>query len=640
MTDRQRTPPGGDDTSQAPGPTRRPWLLWLAIVALLLLPPMFSSTFGAPRMPYSTFVQKLDSGLVASVQVGDSYITGTLKTPDASGEKRFVTNRVDPSIADQLRQHGVPFSGIASGGVLDNLVLWLIPAVLFVAMWWFLARRTLGQQPTGLFGVGKSKARVYAEKDTKVTFDDVAGVDEAKEELREVVAFLKNPERLRPAGRARAQGRAAGRAAGHRQDAAGPRRGRRGRACPSSRSPARSSSRCSWASAPPGCATCSSRPASAAPCIIFIDELDALGRARGAGRDRRPRREGADAQPAPRRDGRVRPATGHRAARRHQPARDPRPRPAARRALRPPGAGGPARSRRPRRRSSRCTCGRCRSLPDVDLDHVAALTPGFTGADLANLVNEAALLATRRGGNTVALDDFTGAVERIVAGLEQTQPPAQRHANARSPPITRWATRWWRCATAGQRPRAQGLDHPARHRARSGYTMQRPTEDRYLIDQQDELEGKLAVLLGGRAAELTVFGELSTGAADDLVRATQLARDMVTRLGMDETVGHVVYGQTSAPFIPQPSYAPAEPPPFSNQTAREIEVGIRRLLQDALGRALAILAANRESLDVGAHRLIEKETLTRDELPPLVTRPPTAPTAPSVDRELEPALES
>ncbi len=227
MTDRQRTPPGGDDTSQAPGPTRRPWLLWLAIVALLLLPPMFSSTFGAPRMPYSTFVQKLDSGLVASVQVGDSYITGTLKTPDASGEKRFVTNRVDPGIADQLRQHGVPFSGIASGGVLDNLVLWLIPAVLFVAMWWFPARRTLGQQPTGLLGVGKSRAR-YVETDTKVCFDDVAGVDEAKNELREVVAFLK-PHRLRSARRAHPQGHPAGRSAGHRQDAAGPRRGRRSR---------------------------------------------------------------------------------------------------------------------------------------------------------------------------------------------------------------------------------------------------------------------------------------------------------------------------------------------------------------------------------------------------------------------------
>ena len=631
MTDRHRLPSGGDDTAQDPRPAGRPWLLWLAIVALLLLPPMFSSTFGAPRMPYSTFVQKLDSGLVASAEVGDRYITGTLKTPDASGENRFVTTRVDPAIADRLREHGVPFSGIASGGVLDNLVIWLIPAVLFIAMWWFLARRAMGQQPSGIFGVGKSRARVYAEKDTKVTFDDVAGVDEAKEELREVVAFLKDPEQFGRLGAHLPKGvllvgppgtgktllaRAVAGEAGV---------------------PFFSINGSEFVELFVGVGAARVRDLftqarRTAPCIIFIDEIDALGRARGASiiTGSNDEKEQTLNQLLAEMDG-FDPRSGVVLL-----AATNRPEILDAALLRAGRFDRQVLVDRPDRSGrTQILAVHVRKVPldaTVDLDQVAALTPGFTGADLANLVNEAALAATRRGANTVSFDDFQVAVERIVAGLAKRS----RVLSAREREITAYHEMGHALvalATPGSDP-VQKVTIIPHGLGALGFTLQRPSEERYIATQA-ELEAKLTVMLGGRAAELTVFGELSSGAADDLVRATQLARDMVTRLGMDETVGHVVYGQTAAPFIAQPSYTPSEPPPFSNQTAREIEMGIRRLLQDALGRALDILAANRESLDVGAHRLIEKETLTRDELPPLVIRPP----APEPDaRELEPAL--
>ncbi|HEX8724258.1 MAG TPA: ATP-dependent zinc metalloprotease FtsH [Gemmatimonadaceae bacterium] len=636
MTDRQRLPSGGDDTGQEPRPAGRPWILWLAILALLLLPPMFSNTFGAPRMPYSTFVQKLDSGLVKNVEVGDSYITGTLKTPDASGEDRFVTTRVDPTIADQLREHGVPFSGIASGGVLDNLIIWFIPAILFMGIWWLLARRTLGQQPSGLFGVGKSRARVYAEKDTKVTFDDVAGVDEAKEELREVVAFLKDPAQFGRLGAHLPKGvllvgppgtgktllaRAVAGEAGV---------------------PFFSINGSEFVELFVGVGAARVRDLftqarRTAPCIIFIDEIDALGRARGASiiTGSNDEKEQTLNQLLAEMDG-FDPRSGVVLL-----AATNRPEILDAALLRAGRFDRQVLVDRPDRKGrTQILAVHVRKVPldpSVDLDHVAALTPGFTGADLANLVNEAALAATRRGAATVSFDDFQIAVERIVAGLAKRS----RVLSAREREITAYHEKGHALvalATPGSDP-VQKVSIIPHGLGALGFTLQRPSEERY-IATQTELEAKLTVMLGGRAAELLVFGELSTGAADDLVRATEMARDMVTRFGMDETVGNVVYGQSSAAYLPQPSYTPAAAPPFSNDTAREIEDGIRTLLQQALDRAADILTVNRKPLDEGAHRLIEKETLTHEELPALVhdAAPSTRKDA-AAKRELAPAHE-
>jgi cell division protease FtsH len=241
----------------------------------------------------------------------------------------------------------------------------------------------------------------------------------------------------------------------------------------------------------------------------------------------------------------------------------------------------------------------------LQLYQVASLTPGFTGADIANLVNEAALTATRRGGDAVTIEDFTVAVERIVAGLAKKS----RVLSPREREITAYHEMGHAIvalATPGADP-VQKVSIIPHGLSALGFTLQRPADEHY-IETQGALESKLSVALGGRAAELSVFGELSTGAADDLVRATELAREMVMRFGMDETVGNVVYRD-------QPGVVPPESRLVSEQTSREIEVAVRALLKGALDRAAAVLSLNRAALDQGAHLLIERETLTRDELP-------------------------
>jgi cell division protease FtsH len=610
-----RTPmPKGDSNDRARGPGRRPrvWPLWLGVVALLVLPELFSPTFGRRPLNYSTFLQKLDSGLVTSVEVGDSYISGTLAPPGVNGDTTFFTNRVDPAIADQLRARHVPFAGQTRSDWTSGLLLWLVPMVLFLGVWWFLARRTLGQ-PSGLLGVGKSRARVYAEQDTKVTFDDVAGVDEAKAELREVVSFLKDPASFGRLGAHLPKGvllvgppgtgktllaRAVAGEAGV---------------------PFFSINGSEFVELFVGVGAARVRDLfvqarQTAPCIIFIDEVDALGRARGAGvvTGANDEKEQTLNQLLAELDG-FDPKSGVvlLAATNRPEILDPALLRAGRfdrQVLvdRPDRLG--------REQILRVHVRKVPLAPDLDLDQVAALTTGFTGADLANLVNEAALVATRRNGDSVAFDDFSAAVERLVAGLAKRS----RVLSPREREITAYHEMGHAIvalATPGADP-IQKVSIIPHGLGALGFTLQRPSEERYIATQA-ELEGKLTVMLGGRAAELTVFGELSTGAADDLTRATELAREMVTRFGMDDTVGHVVYGQPPGTLMAHPMYTQDEPPPYSSDTAREIESAVRRLIQEALGRALAVLAANRGPLDVGARDLLEREMLTRDQLPVL-----------------------
>ncbi|MDE3127791.1 MAG: ATP-dependent zinc metalloprotease FtsH [Gemmatimonadota bacterium] len=618
MPDRTPTPQeDANDPARPPGRRPRVWPLWLAAVALLVLPELFSPTFGRRPIPYSTFLQKLDSGLVKSVEVGNDYVSGTLAPPGVDGDTTFFTNRVDPAIAEQLRGRHVPFAGRTQSDWTNGLLLWLVPTVMFLGVWWFLARRTLGQ-PSGLLGVGKSRARVYVEQDTKVTFGDVAGVDEAKGELQEVVSFLKDPASFGRLGARLPRGvllvgppgtgktllaRAVAGEAGV---------------------PFFSINGSEFVELFVGVGAARVRDLFAqarqrAPCIIFIDEIDALGRARGAGMvtGANDEKEQTLNQLLAELDG-FDPKSGVvlLAATNRPEILDPALLRAGRfdRQIlvdRPDRTG--------RVQILKVHVRRVPLAPDLDLDHVAALTPGFTGADLANLVNEAALVATRRNADAVTVDDFTAAVERIVAGLAKRS----RVLSPREREITAYHEMGHALvalATPGADP-IQKVSIIPHGLGALGFTLQRPSEERYIATQA-ELEGKLTVMLGGRAAELTVFGELSTGAADDLTRATELARDMVTRFGMDDTVGHVVYGQPAGALLPRPTYTPEEPPPYGSETAREIESAVRRLIQEALGRALTVLAANRAPLDEGAHRLMQQETLTRDQLPALAAAAP------------------
>jgi cell division protease FtsH len=586
---------------------KRPWLEWsLVIVALALvfLPGVIGRGVGTSRIPYSTFVQLLDSGRISSVEVADSYLRGTLKTRSAEGSSEVVANRVDPVIADELRRRGVEFSAKPRSSVLDTLLAWLLPLLFLLPLWWFLSRRLVGQQAAGSFGIGRSRAKVYVEPNTKIAFDDVAGVDEAKAELREIVAFLRDPASF-------------GRLGAHVPKGVllvGP---------PGTGKTLLARAVAGEASVPfisingsefvelyvgVGAARVRDlfeRARRTAPCIIFIDEIDALGRARGASTlsGANDEKEQTLNQLLAELDG-FSPEGGVilLAATNRPEILDPALLRAGRfdrQVLvdRPDRTG--------RLQILAVHVRKVRLASDLQLDQVAALTPGFTGADIANLVNEAALAATRRGGDAVAIEDFTLAVERIVAGLAKKS----RVLSPREREITAYHEMGHAIvalATPGADP-VQKVTIIPHGLGALGFTLQRPADERY-IETQGALETKLTVALGGRAAELSVFGELSTGAADDLVRATELAREMVMRFGMDETVGHVVYRD-------QPGVVPPESSLVSEQTSREIEVAVRTLLQRALDRAAAVLALNRAGLDQGAHLLIERETLTRDELP-------------------------
>src|SRR5487761_2388066 len=603
------------------------WYVIAAIIGVLLLQQLWTQSQEVAVIPYSQFLDELKAGKVDQVQVSGDYIDGQYRQAE-NGRTQFVTARVPPDVADLLGKYGVKFSGVVENHFLATLLSWVLPMLFFVGIWYFVFRRIANQQGLGggFMAIGRSKAKVYVETDTKVTFDDVAGVDEAKDELKEVVAFLKNPQEY---------GRLGARAPKGILLVGPPGTGKTllARAVAGEAGvPFFSINGSEFVELFVGVGAARVRDLFAqarqtAPCIIFIDEVDALGRARGAtvisgANDEKEQTlnqllaemDGFDPKSgvvllAATNRPEILDAALLRAGRFDRQILVDRP-----------DRGGRVQILRVHVRQVPLD-------PALDLDQVAALTPGFTGADLANLVNEAALAATRRGAESVNVDDFSQAVERLVAGLAKRS----RVLSAREREITAYHEMGHALvalATPGADP-VQKVTIIPHGLGALGFTLQRPSEERY-IATQGELEGKLTVMLGGRAAELAVFGELSTGAADDLVRATDLAREMVTRFGMDETVGHVVYGSAQSALLPGPAYVPGEPPPYGSETAREVEEGVRRLVQEALGRALTLLEANRGPLDEGAHLLMERETLTRDQLPALTSGPnrELAPVAP------------
>jgi cell division protease FtsH len=255
---------------------------------------------------------------------------------------------------------------------------------------------------------------------------------------------------------------------------------------------------------------------------------------------------------------------------------------------------------------------RMKLAPDVNLDDIAALTPGFTGADLANLANEAAVMATRRGGESVSMDDFTRAIERIVAGLEKRSRiliPKERRIVA----YHEMGHALVALAIPGADP-VQKVSIIPRGIGALGYTMQRPTDDRFLMSRQ-ELEDKMTVLMGGRAAEMLLGQDVSTGAADDLAKATDIARGIVMRFGMDDSLGPVAWDTEQAQFLHEQPGVFWRPRRYSEETAHEIDVAVRKHVEAARTRAVAILQENRAALDTGAEALLAHETLGAEELP-------------------------
>ncbi|MBX6322170.1 MAG: ATP-dependent zinc metalloprotease FtsH [Rhodospirillaceae bacterium] len=589
------------------------WYVLFAILGVIVVQYLWHYGQQIATIPYSEFQTLLDQGKVDDITVTDTYITGTLKQPTEHGATRFVTTRVDPAIADELARRGVRFTGARESNWLGEILSWIVPMLLFFGLWMFVFRRIAEKQGFGgLMSVGKSKARIYVETDTKTTFDDVAGVDEAKEELKEIVDFLKDPKSHGVLGARPPKGvllvgppgtgktliaRAVAGEAGV---------------------PFFSISGSEFVEMFVGVGAARVRDLfeqakARAPAIIFIDELDALGRARGAfglggGHDEKEQtlnqllvemdgfdpREGVVILAATNRPEILDPAL-LRAGRFDRQVLIGRP------------------DRVGREQILNVHLKKIRLAPDVSAEQIAALTPGFTGADLANLVNEAALLATRRGAKAVTMTDFTAAIERIVAGLEKK--------NRLLNPKEREVVAYHEMGHALVAMSIPGADpvHKISIIPRSigslGYTIQRPTEDRYLMTRE-ELENKMTVLLGGRAAEYVVFDHLSTGAADDLVKVTDIARSMVMRYGMDPRLGHIAYEAEPSTFLTPPpgGYSAFRSRTYGEATADEIDRAVHDLVQGAFDRAVSFLNARREVLEKGARLLLEKETLAEGDL--------------------------
>jgi cell division protease FtsH len=587
--------------------------LWYAVFgmfAIMMLQTLWQGAGTIERIPYSTFERHLEGGEIASVMVGSEELRGDYINPK-NGKASFVTTRVDEDIAARLAENGVEYAGAIESTWLSELLSWILPVLLFFGIWMFVFRKIAERQGMGgMMSIGKSRAKVYVEKDTKVTFEDVAGVDEAKEELAEIIDFLADPKRhgilgarvpkgillLGPPGTGKTLlARAVAGEAGV---------------------PFFSISGSEFVEMFVGVGAARVRDLfeqarAAAPAIIFIDELDALGRARGAtspigGHDER---EQTLNQLLSELDG-FDPSIGVvlLAATNRPEILDPA-------LLRAGRFDRQILVDRPDRNGRTAILNvhmkKAKIAAEVDPDEVAALTTGFTGADLANLVNEAALLATRRKGKSVTMDDFTRAIERIIAGLEKKNRlmnPKEREIVA----FHEMGHALVSLATPGT-DEVHKVSIIPRGIGALGYTIQRPTEDRFLMTRT-ELENKIAVLLGGRAAEKLVFDHTSTGAADDLVKATDIARAMVARYGMDEELGHAAYDRERAPLLGVSEELMPMPRRFSDATAERIDAGVRAILDAAFERALASLRKNRKVLDKCAAELLEHETLDTDQL--------------------------
>lgn len=611
-----------------PSGNTRPQLHWnvgywvVAGLLLLWLQGLWQSARSVEAVPYSQFEQALAEGRVADVSIGNTTITGRLKEPGANGKKVIVAVRVEPDLAGRLEKYDVPYTRTVESTLLRDLLSWLAPAAVFFGVWYFVIRGVAEKQGGALGGfmsIGKSRAKVYVEKDTGVTFADVAGVDEAKAELQEIVSFLKNPTDYGRLGAHMPKGVLLVGPTGTGKTLLA--KAVAGEAAV----PFFSISGSEFVEMFVGVGAARVRDLfeqarARAPAIIFIDELDALGRARGAGglvggHDEREQTlnqllvelDGFDSSSgvvllaATNRPEILDPAL-LRAGRFDRQVLVDRP------------------DKTGRVQILQVHVRKIRLAPGVDLDQVAGLTTGFSGADLANLCNEAALAATRRGAQDVALRDFTLAIERIVAGLEKKN----RVLNPREREVVAYHE-MGHALVALSLPGSDAIHKVSiipRGIGALGYTIQRPTEDRFLMTRE-ELEHKIMVLLGGRAAEKLVFGQISTGAADDLAKVTDIARDMVTRYGMDENLGYVAYEAPPPRFLDLPGELQAAPR-TSPATQQRIDEAVRAIVMGAFDRTLKLLERRRAELERCAIALLQRETLDEAALKALVEPARTA----------------
>ena len=590
-------------------PRRAGSAMWLALGFLLLLAIgqlIFYSYQSGDAILYSDFKRYVQEGRVADVVIAEDHIRGTVR-PEAGGTRPFHTVRVEDSkLVDELMSKGVNVKGEVANRWLGEIVGWVILLVFLVALWSFMFRR-IGGAEGGVMSFARSRAKIYAEDDVKVSFSDVAGVDEAEEELREIVEFLKNPRKYTSLGGRIPKGVLLVGPPGTGKTLLA--RAVAGEA----KVPFFSLSGSEFVEMFVGVGAARirdlfSQAEGRAPCIVFIDELDALGKVRiqtpmGSHEEREQtlnqllaEMDGFDA-----RKGVIVMGATNRPE-----VLDPallRPGRFDRQVLvdKPDVRG--------REAILRIHVKQVKIAQDVDLKVIAARTAGFAGADLANLVNEAALLAARRDKQAVDKRDFDEAIDRVIAGLEKKRVMSDKE---------RRIVAYHESGHAIVASVLPGLDpvHKISIVQRGfgalGYTMQLPLEDRYLMTRTDLLS-QLAVLLGGRSAEEIAFGEISTGAQNDLQRATDIARAMVTEFGMSDAIGAVSYnGHKHAAFLDLP-FGP-ERGNYAEETALKIDNEVKRILTEAHESAREILRKWRTTLDQLSERLLEKEVIEADEL--------------------------
>jgi len=585
--------------------------LWLLALFQLFITPIFSPT----EISYSEFKEAVAAGKVAEVSIGSVVIHGRMK-PEAGGDARgrdFDTIRVEDSdLIRDLMAGRVKVVGVIESTFLKQLLSWIVPIALFFGVWLFLMRR-LGQGQGGFMTVGQSKAKIYMEKEVKVTFNDVAGVDEAKIELQEVIEFLKTPEKF---------GRLGGKIPKGILLVGPPGTGKTllARAVAGEAGVTFFSiSGSEFVEMFVGVGAARVRDLfmqakEKAPCIIFIDELDALGKARGIGPMAHEEREQTLNQLLSEMDG-----------------FDPRVGVILMAATNRPEILDPALLRagrfdrhvlvdRPDKNGRLAILKiHARSVPlesAADLEVIASMTPGFVGADLANIINEAALLAVRRSKDKVGLPELQEAVERVIAGLEKKNRvlnKAERERVAHHEVGHALVT-----LSIPGTDTVQKVSIIPRGIAALGYTLQLPTEERFLMTKS-ELENKIAVLLGGRIAEEVVYHEVSTGAQDDLLKATQIARSMVKTYGMSEKLGQVTFDLERQPLFLQTGQ-PSMPGDYSEETSREIDNEIRRIIDEQYARVRKILVEQQSLLRHAASVLLEKETITGEELRAIIAQ--------------------
>lgn len=580
------------------------WYVVAAFLALSLIQDYYVRSYGPKTLAYSEFLKELKAGHIIEVAIGQGTLSGKMKVvaDGVESEQRFVALRVDPEISEELTKYNVDFRGQPESTFLRDILSWVLPAVIFFGIWFFLMKRfSPGDQ---LLGVGRSKAKIVAESELNTSFADVAGCDEAKEELKEIIDFLKEPERFQNLGGRMPKGVLLVGPPGTGKTLLA--RAVAGEA----KVPFFFISGSEFVELFVGMGASRVRELftqarEKAPCIIFIDELDAIGKARGmavmGGHDEREQtlnqllvemdgfdpRVGVVIMAATNRPETLDPAL-LRAGRFDRQVLVDKP------------------DVKGREEILHVHAKNVKLSPEVDLHELAQKTPGFSGADLANIINEGALLAARRRKNSVEMKDLNEAVDRVIAGLEKKN----RVINPKEKKIVAYHETGHALVAAF----TPGSDKVAkisivpRGLGALGYTQQLPTEDRYLMTRQ-ELLGKIDVLLGGRVAEELVFNEISTGAHNDLQRATDIARAMVSEYGMGETLGLSTYPRQARPMFLSPEQAPLTGKEYSESTAAKLDAEVRELLEVARQRVRGILDEHKEQLESIAQQLLKIEVL-------------------------------